>query len=125
MTTKQDQLLLLLQDNLKKKEGSFYYKLCEEHIFHNASYNEFALTTAYISNVELDEQIRVKCIPILWEIGFKVLSCISSHYNPIDVYCITNVKDHDLDELTNRIYYLCNFFTNGNEMDYEYLAMLH
>lgn len=123
MTTKKDQLLELLQNNLEKKEGSFLYKLNDENLFDNATYNEFSITTAYVSNIELDEETRVKFIPILWEIGFKVISCISWHYNGFDVYCIKNAKDYDLNELSNRIYYLCNFFSYGKKMDYEYLAM--
>lgn len=77
MTTKKDQLLELLQNNLEKKEGSFLYKLNDENLFDNATYNEFSITTAYVSTIELDEETRVKFIPILWEIGFKVISCIS------------------------------------------------
>ena len=101
----------IIKDNLDKAEGSFHYLLCENQIFDSIKFDSLIREVYHLNKIQIPQTKRLEIAVQLWELGFLIEKLISSHYNPSDLYKISNPDDEQIRKSSNYLYFICNFFT--------------
>jgi hypothetical protein len=119
----EEQLDTLILKNLGKVEQTFYHRLYEEGVFDLKLYNEFAIAVVSSNERTIASANRSKVALQLWELAWSIQSTILHHFNAQDVFKISNANEIDLNELTEKLFYLCNWFTYAKTMDIEFALL--
>jgi hypothetical protein len=111
----------LLNENLIHSEGTFYEKLHHEGYFDQSLFAELILFIDNLNGSSLNEVERLFNSTLIWELAYKVQSCIAYHFHKDDSFKITNIKNEKLVEIQQVLEYICVSFTTEKELDMDFI----
>jgi hypothetical protein len=100
-----------------------FFEDLEEGNLNRDQFHKYTTTVYDLSVRDLKEGERCKCANIMWEIGYRIQSHLTWHYNQNDIYEIENFEEDDLRQLNNILTYMTNRFTHGKELKKELLTI--
>lgn len=109
----------ILKENLRLKEGTFYYELRERNNFDVGLYNHFVYSLIKSFDLLKDEDERRKCSLEMWELFFLISKDFIWHQNKSDIYKIRGVNEEMISEVMNNLYEIGNFISWKKELDLE------
>ena len=112
----------LIRQNLHKYQKTFFEKLYEDGFFDNNKFDELTEFIIDLSNTDLSKEDQLNKAVEIWELGFSIQQLITNHYDKNDTYKITNLIDDKLRQLTQIVYYFCNWFTYNKPLEKDCLT---
>jgi hypothetical protein len=112
----------LITNNLHNLPGTFYNALYEG-LFDDIKFKDFTHSILKLHSRDLSQIDRLKISIELWEIGFYIQRLLSNHYDKHDTYKIANMSNDQLRQLSQLIYYICNWFSYNKPMEVELLEL--
>jgi len=113
----------LIEENLNGINGTFYEKLSEDCLFDFELFYSLVNFIDDLSKSNLDTNIRLQNSNELWELGFRIQSCISSSFNESDVYNIDNLNVEQLVGFNSVIGYICKSFSDNIKLDIDFIKV--
>jgi hypothetical protein len=112
----------IIRNNLENHPNSFYYSL-NEGDFDSIKFKDLTNSICILDSEDLSQLDRLLKSIELWDLGFSIEKLISCHFDKNDVYKISNLSDTQVRQLSQVIYYFCNWFSYNKKIEKDLLEM--
>lgn len=113
----------LIDKNLNKEHGTFYFELSENCRIDRSKFEELGLFVFQLHNSSISKEQRLLEAIKLWELTYWVSLSFRCHTDINDVYKVVNFNEEDAKQIDQILYYLSNWFSYEKEMDEESLKI--
>ncbi len=108
--------------NLHNQAESFYYSINEGY-FDNDKFKKLTNSIYSLNSRSINRLARLEKSIELWELGFSIQRLLTNHFDKKDAFKISNLNDKQICQLSQVIYYLCNWFSYNKKMEKKYLDL--
>ena len=112
----------LIEENLYKKENTFFYNLNEEQKFEEPKFYELMVFIKHLSDKISDTDRPLKANQI-WELCFHIQRELTYHCNKSDLVEIKPITESEIASIGNIMFYVANFFTYKKEIEINFIPL--